>query len=138
VVNVLPSSIGLACRVGAHLVGHRRGARQVGRVDGHVVLVLGHTEALLVAASLGLAVLAARPAVIVIAAPLLDVLVALALFKPGTRRGYCVEAVLSARDLGRDVQFGLVLLGLIDRLRFVRKRGLKALWPQAGELCRIA
>lgn len=78
----------------------------------------------------GLAVRAPRLLVIVFAAPAFEVGVALALLEPGARGGDGVEPVLAARDLGWDVQLGLVALGLVGRPRLV-EQGL-ALGLQPG------
>lgn len=90
---------------------------------GEVVLVLvpRHAEGSLVASALGLAVRAARLLVIVVAAPAFEVGFALALFESGARCGDGVEPVLAPSDLSRDVQFGLVLLGLVGRTRLVEQ-----------------
>jgi hypothetical protein len=86
-----------------------------------LILVLRHAERSLVAPALGLTVLAAWLLVIVVAAPACEVRLALTLLQPGARCGNRVEPVLPARDLGRDVQLGFVLLGLVGGTRPVEQ-----------------
>ena len=69
----------------------------------------------------GLAVLAARLLVIVVAAPAFEVRIALALLQPGTRCDDGVKPVSATRNLRGDVQLGLVLLGLVSRTRLVEQ-----------------
>ena len=84
-----------------------------------LILVLRHAEGPFVAPALGLAVLAARLLVIVVAAPAFEIRIALALLQPGTRCDDGVKPVLAKRNLRGDVQLGLELLGLVGRTRLV-------------------
>ena len=69
-----------------------------------------------VAAALGLAVRAAGLLIVVVAAPAFEVGVALALLQALAGLGDGRQARLAPSDLGRDVQLGLVLLGLVGLL----------------------
>jgi DNA invertase Pin-like site-specific DNA recombinase len=85
-------------------------------------LGLGHAEVALVAAGFGLAVRATRASVVVIAAPTLGVDITLALLQALTGLGDGLQARFAPLDLSRNVELGLVGLGLIGVLDALQQR----------------
>src|SRR4029078_12597652 len=84
---------------GVEAAARARHEAAVGGGEVVLILVLGHAEGSFVAAALGLAVRATGLLLVVVAAPALEVRVALALLQSGAGRGDGIERGLSGRHL---------------------------------------